>query len=99
MSRPLRMGDMLRDSFGAWQHGASALEVHALSNGSVESLAYQKDLTHADGTAIDWQTAPRATVASSPIGPKNCTRCNHRNEYLGPEHLSADGSYTCRGCK
>ena len=33
------------------------------------------------------------------IGPKNCMRCNHRNEYLGSEHLSADGSYTCRGCK
>jgi len=31
--------------------------------------------------------------------PMNCTRCNHRNEYLGWEHVSANGSYTCRSCK
>ncbi len=38
-----------------------------------------------------------------PVGtklpPYNCVRCNHRNEFIGLEHLSPDGSYTCRGCR
>lgn len=34
-----------------------------------------------------------------PIGPQICTKCKFKNDYAGREHLSADGSYTCRGCK
>ena len=33
------------------------------------------------------------------IGPQICTKCKFKNDYAGPEHLSHDGSYTCRSCK
>jgi len=33
------------------------------------------------------------------IGPQICTKCKFKNDYAGREHLSPDGSYTCRGCK
>jgi hypothetical protein len=36
---------------------------------------------------------------NGPIGPQICTKCKFKNDYAGKEHLSADGSYTCRSCK
>lgn len=30
--------------------------------------------------------------------PTNCKKCNHFNEYVGAEHLTA-GEYICRSCK
>ncbi len=33
------------------------------------------------------------------IGPQICTKCKFKNDYAGKEHLSPDGSYTCRSCK
>lgn len=30
--------------------------------------------------------------------PTNCKKCNHYNEYVGLEHLTA-GEYICRSCK
>jgi hypothetical protein len=31
--------------------------------------------------------------------PTNCKKCNHYNEYVGPEHLTAGGDYICRSCR
>jgi hypothetical protein len=33
------------------------------------------------------------------MAPMKCKRCDFVNEYIGPEHLDANGIYTCRSCK
>lgn len=40
----------------------------------------------------------RVPTKPTRVPPMDCTRCNVRNEYLGPEHLE-NGVYTCRSCK
>ena len=41
------------------------------------------------------------SVAKAPVCPPCawCKVCNYKNEYIGPEYLSADGTYTCRSCR
>lgn len=38
-------------------------------------------------------------IAADKLPPMNCTSCNHRNEYVGREHLQNDGIYVCRQCR
>lgn len=53
-----------------------------------------------DANLLLGQVAGPATPSpETALGPQHCKVCNFRNEYAGREHLSADGSYTCRGCK
>lgn len=40
-----------------------------------------------------------AVSKPSALPPQICTVCNFKNDYAGPEHLQANGTYICRGCK
>ncbi len=45
------------------------------------------------------EPAPDTKRSDGKLPPMNCIKCSHRNEYVGPEHLAKDGTYTCRTCK
>ncbi len=56
------------------------------------------------GWAIDepafWTTppAPSPPLKDEKLLPMNCVWCQHRNEFVGKEHL-INGEYVCRQCR
>ncbi len=51
----------------------------------------------------DWVFEPGDLAVTAPpktekLPPMNCKVCNHRNEYVGKEHL-VNGVYVCRQCR
>lgn len=78
-----------------------------MRRGTTKDILFYCYRMHASG--LSWEVIGKYPVRSNgpetkrmadngKIPPQTCTACKYRNDYAGPEHLQADGSYICRDC-
>ena len=53
----------------------------------------------AQAVSVKSQDAYTAALVGAKLPPMHCKKCNHYNDYVGPEHLTDLGVYICRSCK